>query len=111
MLISPTSVFPSPVYQVPINVKQYKIFLRFNFAQVGDKQTRMFCRVVSSLIFWKGMETVYVVYKAGGGEKVALCLVLTSRFVDHGDIQRTLGKNTHDRKGMYGWIGDTNFPS
>ena len=40
-----------------------------------------------------------------------MCLVLTSRFVDHGDIQRTLGKNTHDGKGMYGWIGDTNFPS
>ena len=40
-----------------------------------------------------------------------MCLVLTSRFVDHGDMQRTQGKNTHDGKGMYGWIGDTNFPS
>ena len=34
-----------------------------------------------------------------------------SRYVDHSDLQRTLGKNTQDVKGMYGWIGDTYFPS
>ena len=31
--------------------------------------------------------------------------------VTYKDIQRILGKNTHDGKGMYGWIGDTYFPS
>ena len=51
--------------------------------------------------------------QAGKWGKVALCLVLISQgmYVDHGDLQNTLGKNTQDGKGMYGWIGDTNFPS